>query len=483
MPAACDGPATSLFSPLPIRGNTSFSVLAKAGISDLMKAQLDKAPRGACTCWGIPFAVKRPVLLKDKAVSVSLDKVRAPWLVFMHTADVADLAWNEDGLLSPTHGEGRLGEHIADYVVCYADGSEERAAIRRRRQIGMFTRRWGELCFEAVGHRKSKPARPMSEQSADGGWGWTQTRVANPDGACWINWLWAWENPHPRKAVIGLRFEPVSGVVLISGVSAGKVSSMPLRWQTRRKAVWKLPKGVVFDPKLDERGLLDQIQLDMGQVISAQPRTIYPSDQWAKTYNNQVPQVSEREVVVEYAAHPDACFHVLGKRVPAAKLDASAKAGPFIPIAPATRRVRLRAVEKGSTRPVAVKLHVHGEAGEYLAPVDRHRIPNGAWFEDYSCDFLNEGTHFCTYIDGETTLDLPMGRVYLEVSKGLEIKPVRKVVKVTRSTKEITVTIEKVLPWRERGLGHGGHPRPFPVAVDGSFGGGGGRDQYSEPIG
>ena len=40
-------------------------------------------------------------------------------------------------------GRGQLAEHAADYVIRYADGSEVRAAIRRRHQIGAFERRLG----------------------------------------------------------------------------------------------------------------------------------------------------------------------------------------------------------------------------------------------------------------------------------------------------------------------------------------------------
>ena len=115
-------------------------------------------------------------------------------------------------------------------------------------------------------------------------------------------------------------------------------------------------------------------------------------------------------------------------------------------------------VERSGGRPVPVKLHIHGEAGEYLAPVDRHRILNPAWFEDYSVDFphiLNGDdlarAHACTYINGETRVELPLGKVYIEVSKGFEIRPVRKVVEVTPETQEIEIELEKVLPWREQG--------------------------------
>jgi hypothetical protein len=46
---------------------------------------------------------------------------------------------------------------------------------------------------------------------------------------------------------------------------------------------------------------------------------------------------------------------------------------------------------------------------------------------------------------------LPLGNVYIEVSKGFEIKPIRKVIAVTPETREITITIRRVLPWREMG--------------------------------
>jgi hypothetical protein len=100
---------------------------------------------------------------------------------------------------------------------------------------------------------------------------------------------------------------------------------------------------------------------------------------------------------------------------------------------------------------VPVKLHVHGEAGEYLAPEDRHRILNPAWFEDYSADFPHRGIHACTYIDGQTIIRLPLGKVYVEVSKGFEIRPVRRVIEITPETREVMIEIEKVLRWREAG--------------------------------
>ena len=393
MPAIHDGPSSPHFRPLPFAGNTGVS--ASAGLSDQMSAALAAAPSGSCVCWGIPFEIGEPVILSDRPVSVEITPTSARWLVFQHTSDLRPLERGPGGIISPMHGEGLLAEHAADYVIRYADGSEARAAIRRRRQIGAFQRRWGENCFEAVAHHKPQPRRAGHEQVA-ASWGWSQTRVVPADDGPWVNWLWAWENPHPEKSIAGFRFEPVAGTVMISAISAGDVAEFPLRWQPRRKACLVLPEGETFRPDLDEDGLLEQIQLDLGQVISATPRLVYPNDAWQEGYNNQLPDLAAREILVEYTAHPEACFHLSGpngsRMVPVSEVegagsDGTAPDGAIQPVAPAEQTVTLRVVERGGGHPVPVKLHIHGEAGEYLAPVDRHRILNPAWFEDYSVDF------------------------------------------------------------------------------------------------
>jgi hypothetical protein len=151
-----------------------------------------------------------------------------------------------------------------------------------------------------------------------------------------------------------------------------------------------------------------------------------------------------------------------------AELESPQRGAPLQPVAAATQRVVIRTVERGAGRPVAARLHVHGAAGEYLAPVGRHRLTNLSWFEDYGPEFVHvepselafgggnpyqQGgiLHLCTYTPGELTIDLPLGPVYVEVAKGFEIRPVRQVFTVTAETRELVVELEKLLPWRERG--------------------------------
>ena len=192
------------------------------------------------------------------------------------------------------------------------------------------------------------------------------------------------------SAIAAIRFEPVSGTLLLSGISAGRASENPLRWRSRRKAVVTLPKGEVFDPHVDDVGQFPQIRMDMGRLIAARPRPLYPNDAWGKSYNNKLPGLSDREVLVEYTSHPDARFHLSdGSTVPVARLEEKGRARRVRVVEPATQRVTLKVIEKATGRPVAVKLHVHGAEGEYLAPVERHRVPNSMWFQDYSVDFAH----------------------------------------------------------------------------------------------
>jgi hypothetical protein len=455
-----DGPRSPHFTPLAFKGNAVLPDLAGISLSERMSVAREQAPRGSGVSWGIPFEIGEVIALQDQPVSVPLSPVTARWLVFLHVSDERPPEINPHGFISPMRGRGQLAEHAADYVIRYDDGSEVRAAIRRRHQIGAFGRGWGENCFEAVAQHKVFPLRAAHEQHpldwSD--WGGSQTRVTSADFGTWVNWLWAWENPYPDKTIVGLRFEPVAGLVIVSAVTAGDVHSLPLRWQPRQKACLTLPEGVTFQLELDEDGLLKQIQLDLGQVISAAPRAVYPNETWPATRNNLLPELAPNQVLIEYTAHPEACFHLWDGRVVAVSQLEAASEGALHPVAPAEQTLKLRVVEKGSGKAVPVKLHIHGEWGEYLPPVDRHRILNPAWYEDYSVDFAHIGgwsykgpMHSCTYIPGATTLKLPLGKVYVEVSKGFEIKPVRKVIEVTPETQEVVIEIEKVLPWRERG--------------------------------
>lgn len=437
-----DGPRSPHFRPVPLPRDVAGGPGPDARMSRQMAAHLHHAPAGPCTAWGIPFDVWGAVVVADEAVTIPVEPVVARWLVFLHTSDLRPAG------PGPARGEGQLGEHAADYVVVYADGSELRTPIRRRHQVGAFQRRWGENCFEAVADHKPQP----SYDTEIPGWGRKQIRVTEEDGGPWVNWIWAWENPGPEKEIVALRCEPGNGLLLLLGVSAGSTPTLPLRWRPRRSAVLTIPDSTPLRHGAREHDVRGLVQLDMGQIIACVPRPLYPHDGWADPGTSPLPRIGTHQVIVDYASHADACFHLEGgETIPVARVEAGMAGPVFEAIAPARQRVTIRAEVAGAPGPTPVRLHVHGEAGEYLAPIDRNRYPNPSWFEDYSVDSVHYHVHHATYIRGEATVNLPLGRVYVEVSKGFEFEPVRRVFEINEETREIVIVLEKALPWREMG--------------------------------
>jgi len=449
-----DGPASPLFHPLGLSGTIPIDELKTIqGITQGMIEASSSMPSGECVSWGIKFIINGMIPISTTTQVISFHPIKSGWFVFLPTSHLRPLKYDENNmLLPPMRGEGQLNEHAADYIMLYEDGTEFRQPIRRRMQVGAYTHRWGDNCFQAVEDAKPHPVRASHEQLSEG-WGWTQTRVLGSDYSPWVNWVYALENPFPDKPVIGFRFVPLSGIIILSGISAGNVREHPLRWQSRNKAVLRLPDNIAFNPKLDGIGRSEHVQVDLGQVISTQLRTIYSNDEWENEYNQKLPEISKNEILFEYSAHPDALFYFEdGSTVPVSEIAQIDNPGPhLLTVPPANIRVKIKVLDEFSRKPVTVKIHIHGSFGEYLPPVDRHRIVNPAWFEDYSADFAHRGIHYNTYIPGETVVDLPRGKVFIEVSKGFEIRPLRKIYEVKESTEEILIFIEKALNWREKG--------------------------------
>ena len=214
--SSAPAPASAQFTPVALKGNVAFSDLAQSNLSGQMKKAVPDAATGSKVHWGVPFSIDRPVLVGESEHREELANQKAGWLVFLHTADVLPLNWNQDGTIKYSTGIGRLGEHVADFVIEYADGTTETSAVRRRHHVGTFRRPWGENCFQAVPHGSPHPLRPVHEQESAipdtyGGWGRGETRVDTNDQGSWVNWLWAWKNPHPGKRDCPDRFRAEGG--------------------------------------------------------------------------------------------------------------------------------------------------------------------------------------------------------------------------------------------------------------------------------
>ena len=472
-----------------------FTPLSLAGVFNADRAALDgglQLKRDGLPDWsgsdacgersfhGIPFWLGQPgqanvILLRGDAdeICIELEPIRARYVVFLHAVEDR-VAEDPPGfaplgaVLPGGRNDGNeLGRRVSEYALVYEDGSEATTPILRRFAIQQRHISWGASPFAAVPARGPAVFTTSSEDfdlqrvAADSR-GRTETRH---DSLRFVDsenlWLYALPNPEPAKPIRVLRLRGGEERSVIYGISATRLAEHPLRPGVRRKLRLTLPKGLAVNAlgELDTDSRDPAIGIDLGTVISARAALDYDAARWTNGEPDIQPDQSATTVVVEYAAHPAARLFVaidadapLGVDLPDGETSLQESPAPLgiRPIAAAERPVRLRAIDKATRQPVAVRLHLHGEAGEYLPPRGHHRKVNPYWFEDNAVEFVN-GRNQYSYVPGECVADLPLGRVAVEISRGYEIAPVRTTIEVTAETEEITFALERTLPWRERG--------------------------------
>jgi hypothetical protein len=412
---------------------------------------------GSQSFLGIPFELGSPgqpnsILLDETEVQIEVEAIQATYIIFLHA--VEDRVTNYlDGLADFAIDGNELGQSVSDYSLEYADGTTATTPILRRFAIQQSRIGWGASPFAAAPALKPAAFPTVTEEQIlgrmpRGPYGRGETRhTSGRERSPEKLWLYALPNPHPEKPLRRIICTPKEERSLIYAISYTNLTDHPLRPGVRQKLVLPLPEGA----KLNALGELEEIDLDLGSVISARAVLDYDRERWLSAEPNVQPIKSDQRVVVEYAAHPMARLYVATGPESHAVYDLSSRSNNgFVAINSANRPVRLRVVEKGSGKPVAVRLHMHGQAGEYLPPKGYHRKVNPYWFEDNYGEFVNSLNQYC-YIPGECVADLPLGEVFIEIRRGYEIKPIRTSFTVTSETEELTFELERVLRWREKG--------------------------------
>jgi hypothetical protein len=416
---------------------------------------------GATAFNGIPFMLGEAegpavILLDAEPVTVELEDGLATYIVFLHA--VADRVTNYlDGFADFAQDGNELGGHVSSYVFEYEDGSRHETAIRRRFAIQQSRVVWGGSPFETVPAMKATVFNSATEEtqlgrvpSTDYGRGETRTSSGR-DQMEEKMWLYALENPHPDKPIRRLLLEPRNEGSTIYAISLTNLDEHPLRPGVRRKLRLTLPEGVEFNA-IDE---YEDLAIDLGYVISARAAFDYDGGRWLGEEANVQPAVSQRDLIIEYSAHPQAWLHVgVDSDEPIvydlSQLEDGQPGDAIVGVAAAHRLVDVRVVQKGTNNLVPVRIHLHGAHGEYLPPRGRHRKVNPYWFEDNYGEFVN-GANQYAYVPGECVADLPLGDVYVEIARGYEVRPLRTRVTVAPDTDELTFELDRVLRWRERG--------------------------------
>ncbi|NQU40894.1 MAG: hypothetical protein HQ523_13160 [Lentisphaerae bacterium] len=409
---------------------------------------------------GIPFALgsaaeTNVILLESERgpITIDLEGAHASYLIFLHAVEFPPPR-SLDGIGEFEVWEDDTGAHVSDYVLEYEGGATVACPILRRFAIHVNRHGWGRSGFACVAAADDPVTRSNQEDVALGrvptffGLGEQRTRSGRDhtlrDGGAGA-WLYALPNPHPDRPVQSLCLVPQATRSVIYGLTHTTLTDHPLRGSARQKLLLTLPPGVEFNA-IDE---IDHLDIDLGPVISARRQLTYDPAQWNLDASDVQPGTSTDTVIVEYAAHPAGRLY-LDTPQGLQTYTLQSLRPDIAPIAAAHRPVTVHVIDKTTRHPVGVRIHFHGEAGEYLHPKGYHRKVNAEWFEDHYAEFRNKANQY-VYIRGQCTIDLPIGKVYIEITRGCEVTPVREVFEVHPDTDAITFELERIIDWRGRG--------------------------------
>lgn len=399
---------------------------------------------GPTSLHGVPFHFGDAdgdvaILLDGDDVSVDLAGQLARQLLVVHA--VAD---NDD---DRSIAGNALGELVSTYSLRFVDGEVVDFPIRRRFEIQQFGITFGAMPFAATPHREPVVLTPASEggRVPDGmmlDTGHLVSRTIAPQDAHRRHaWIHALQNPRPDVGLDSLVLRSAGPPSVVFALSTTALSEHPLRRGLRRRAKISIPGATAPLGPTD-------FTIDLGQVISVSPIRSYDHLDWVSTSSDEQPRTVDDQVMIDFVAHPAAILRLAatGEHL----LDDEVADDRLVEIEAPHRPVRVRIVDRASDAPVAARLHMHGPFGEYLPPQGHHRRVDPHYLDDNAAEFINGDIEYA-YVDGTCVVDVPLGPISIEVSRGYEVAPRRLVHVVEADTREITIQIDHDLRWRERG--------------------------------
>ena len=120
-------------------------------------------------------------------------------------------------------------------------------------------------------------------------------------------------------------------------------------------------------------------------------------------------------------------------------------------LAPADRPVRVRFVDAQTGRAVAVRLHLHGEAGEYLPPRGHHRKVNRVLVRGQLRRVRQRPATSTLRRRRVHRRPAARRRSHVEITAATRSRRCAPPSSVDAGDRELTFELERVLPWRERG--------------------------------
>ena len=442
---------------------------------------LIRTPLGKQKLRGIPFALapagkhqsdrqKQWLALSRKSSAWTTPAVEIP---LSQKATYVCLAQFCDWIRTPVH-DGivhtpfagsdelkKLGQLLAQVIFVREDGKEHVFPIRRRFEVYSPSVPWYDEAFASVPHYQYVYA----EQAGTGRY--RRNRVSTNRPKWPLVWLCALANPEPELSLKALRIQATSeDLLLVCGLTLFRGHKNPLRHEALQLYRLTLPEASAEDT---ERWKLD---VDLGVIAKSYVLDPFQPAGWLSEPEKGLGRFAKRAkdspyLYAELSASTEATLSVhdtetgkhysfdLGAFDPeeaAAGKQPHARSGGMRIELLEPQKVWLhgRVLDSGTRRPTPVRLGFRSQQGRYIPPYG-HCSANDIGMGQYYSPDLRMGDDCFAYVDGTFQIELPVGEVYLEMTKGFEYEPVRRAVTIQPGQRELELEITRFTDLRSRG--------------------------------
>jgi len=427
---------------------------------------------------GIPFQFgpggveqKTWVLLSAKAGPGRVPTTEIPLsqpVKFLCLAAFSDVDENEAPRPGKTVIE-QVGQHLADVVLVYEDGGEQVIPIRRRFEVDSpvaarpnFASLLPGPQFVSVTLEDSLPSAAQ--------WGFLQTSVVNipyhpgpPRGGKTVPiWVSTLANPEPQRTVKTLRLKAAGDdPLVVCGLTVFHGEEDPLRYE--RLALYRL---TLPEAGAEEEGRW-KVDVDLGVVARTSVLSDFDPQAWLADPRKGLGETDKpvrggRYLYVELSASREATLTLRDTRtgkdyefdlspvVPGREIEARQGGGRIEILEAEKVWLHGRVVDPANGRPTPVRLSFRSKEGRYIPPYGHRTEINNSWFQDFGADLKLIDTSFA-YVDGTFQVELPVGEVYLEMTKGFEHEAIRRKLEIKPGQRELVVEIPRFVDWRSKG--------------------------------
>jgi hypothetical protein len=428
-------------------------------------------PGGNQSFRGVPFLLgpegtkaKSWLVLSSRNLAWSTREIEIPIRqlgTFICWAQFCD--WSEN--INPQPGEPfieSLGEELAQVTFMLGEGVEHTVTIRRHFEVNTSSLVWGNPTYAALSHRKDEPLKLTDPLSNAMQWGFQQWTVKVNSYQPPILWLSATKNPFPDKIIQSLRIRASSSSPLvICGISVFRGNEPPFRYTPLTLYRITLPEAQLNPLERWE------IDTDLGVVGRTYTLEEFDPQKWLPDPriglgDSLNTTVKRRFLYAEVTASPDAKLILRDKRNGTEYAFMLSDVGSDHEQFGQSLQPRIEMLEKERVwlhgqvldaslkQPTPVRLAFRSADGRYIPPYGHRTEVNDGWFQDYGGDLKLMNSSFA-YIDGTFQVELPVGDVYVEMTKGFEYEAVRRRLEIKSSQRELKLQISRIADLSSQG--------------------------------